>query len=66
MSQYLPYYKASSFLEINRRLKAQEYAEAKKILEKYNLSNGWIQESYGAERFAGVNIKPSSQGVNVK
>ncbi len=59
MSQYLPYYKASSFLEISRRLKAQEYEEAKKILEKYNLSNGWIQESYGCERFAGVNIKPS-------
>ena len=59
MSQYLPYYKASSFLEINRRLKAQEYQEAKKILERYNLSNGWIQESYGLERFAGVNIKPT-------
>jgi putative pyruvate formate lyase activating enzyme len=59
MSQYLPYYQASGFSEINRRLKAQEYEEAKKILEKYNLSNGWIQESYGAERFAGVNIKPS-------
>ncbi len=59
MSQYLPYYKASGFLEISRRLKAEEYKEAKKILEKYNLTNGWIQESYGEERFAGVNIKPN-------
>jgi len=59
MSQYLPYYKASSFIEVSRRLKAPEYAEAKNILEKYNLSNGWIQESYGCERFAGVNIKPN-------
>ncbi|MFH1190617.1 MAG: radical SAM protein [Candidatus Omnitrophota bacterium] len=59
MSQYLPYYQASDFPEINRRLKAREYAQAKKILKKYDLSNGWIQESYGAERFAGVNIKPS-------
>lgn len=59
MSQYLPYYKASDYLEISRRLKAPEYLEAKKILEKYKLFNGWIQESYGAERFAGVNIKPS-------
>ncbi len=59
MSQYLPYYQASGFPEINRRLKAQEYQEAKNILEKYNLSNGWIQESYGQERFAGVNIKPT-------
>jgi len=59
MSQYLPYHLASGYLEINRRLKAEEYEEAKNILKKYNLSNGWIQESYGEERFAGVNIKPS-------
>lgn len=59
MSQYLPYYQASNFVEINRRLKAVEYQEAKNIFKKYNLSNGWIQESYGQERFAGVNIKPS-------
>ena len=56
MSQYLPYYEASGYFEISRRLKAEEYEQAKKILEKYNLSNGWIQESYGEERFAGVNI----------
>ena len=59
MSQYLPYHKASGYPEINRRLKNNEYEEAKKILEKYNLLNGWIQESYGSERFAGVNIKPA-------
>ncbi len=58
MSQYLPYYKASSNSKINRRLKENEYEEAKQILDKYNLHNGWIQESYGQERFAGVNIKP--------
>ncbi len=59
MSQYLPYHKASGFAKVNRRLKAFEYEEAKQILEKYHLLNGWIQESYGAERFAGVNIKPA-------
>ncbi|PIQ90973.1 MAG: radical SAM protein [Candidatus Omnitrophica bacterium CG11_big_fil_rev_8_21_14_0_20_41_12] len=59
MSQYLPYHKASTNSKINRRLKAVEYEEAKQILEKYHLLNGWIQESYGAERFAGVNIKPT-------
>lgn len=58
MSQYLPYHLASGYPELNRRLKKEEYAEAKKILEQYNLFNGWIQESYGSERFAGVNIKP--------
>lgn len=59
MSQYLPYHKASGYPKINRRLKASEYEEAKKILERYHLLNGWAQESYGQERFAGVNIKPA-------
>lgn len=59
MSQYLPYHKASAYPKINRRLNASEYEEAKQILERYHLLNGWIQESYGQERFAGVNIKPA-------
>ncbi|MDD5282056.1 MAG: radical SAM protein [Candidatus Omnitrophica bacterium] len=58
MSQYLPYYKASGYPEISRRLKNDEYEEAKRILGRCNLLNGWIQESYGSERFAGVNIRP--------
>jgi putative pyruvate formate lyase activating enzyme len=57
MSQYLPYHKAAEFQEINRRLKLKEYEEAKEIMEKYGLSRGWVQESFGSERFAGVNIK---------
>ncbi|MDD5692710.1 MAG: radical SAM protein [Candidatus Omnitrophica bacterium] len=59
MNQYLPYHKASGYPEISRRLKKEEYEEAKKILERYDLLNGWVQESYGSERFAGVNIKPA-------
>ena len=59
MSQYLPYYRASEFKEISRRLKNQEYQEAKDILQKYGLTNGWVQDSFGQERFAGVNIKQS-------
>jgi len=59
MSQYMPYYKASSFKEIARRLTEDEYEEAKQLMEKWGLHNGWIQESYGLERFAGVHIKPS-------
>lgn len=58
MSQYLPYYRASEFKDVSRRLTFQEYEEAKKIMKKYGLHNGWIQESYGSERFAGVHIKP--------
>ncbi|MDO8662703.1 MAG: radical SAM protein [Candidatus Omnitrophota bacterium] len=57
MSQYLPYHRAAEFKEINRRLKLKEYKEAREIMEKYGLGKGWIQESYGLERFAGVNIK---------
>ena len=57
MSQYLPYHKAGEFKEISRRLTHKEYDDAKKIMEKYGLHGGWIQESFGLERFAGVNIK---------
>jgi len=59
MSQYLPYYKASEYKEISRRLLHEEYAQAIETMHGCGLYNGWIQESYGSERFAGVNIKPS-------
>ncbi len=58
MSQYRPCYQANKFKEISRRLRAEEYEEAKEAMQKYGLSNGWIQESGGLERFAGTNIKP--------
>lgn len=57
MSQYLPYYKAEREEQINRRLKLEEYEEAKRIMKKFGLFCGWIQDSFGLERFAGVNIK---------
>jgi putative pyruvate formate lyase activating enzyme len=59
MSQYLPYHKACQFKDISRRLNYTEYENAKMIMQKYGLHNGWVQESYGLERFAGVNIKPA-------
>jgi len=58
MSQYRPCYQANKFKEISRPLTAEEYEEAKEAMQKYGLSNGWIQESGGLERFAGTNIKP--------
>lgn len=58
MSQYLPYHLARNFPEINRRITAEEYHGAQEIMEKYGLHHGWVQESYGQERFAGVHIKP--------
>jgi len=64
MSQYLPYYRAAEFPDISRRLNSEEYAEAKRIMRNYGLDNGWTQESYGLERFAGVNIKPTLKKKN--
>lgn len=57
MSQYLPYYKAKKDGIICRRLKLSEYELAQEIMERYGLHKGWVQDSFGLERFAGVNIK---------
>lgn len=57
MSQYFPCYKASQFKEISRRITYREYEDAKMIMHKCGLYSGWTQESYGLERFAGINIK---------
>ncbi|MBL7196896.1 MAG: radical SAM protein [Candidatus Omnitrophica bacterium] len=57
MSQYHPYYQAYKYPEISRRITKEEYQQALDCLSKYGLENGWIQDSFGLERFAGVNIK---------
>jgi len=44
MSQYFPAYKAKEFKELSRRTTADEYKEACRIMEKYGLENGWVQE----------------------
>lgn len=59
MSQYHPYYKSYKYQEISRRITQEEYQEAIDCLNKYGLKNGWVQDSCGLERFAGVNIKKS-------
>lgn len=59
MSQYFPCFKSNEFPEISRRITYEEYEKAKQAMQRYGLCNGWIQESYGLERFAGVNIKPN-------
>jgi len=58
MSQYHPCYKAGDFLELSRRLTLNEYKQAKAMMEKYGLYNGWVQDSGGLDRFLGTNIKP--------
>ncbi|MFC1709435.1 radical SAM protein [Candidatus Omnitrophota bacterium] len=57
MSQYHPYYQAYKHPEINRCISKEEYQVALDCLTKYGMENGWIQDSHGLERFAGVNIK---------
>jgi len=59
MSQYFPCYQATQSPEIFRRISYEEYAKAQAAMHKYGLYNGWIQESRGLDRFAGINIKPS-------
>lgn len=44
MSQYYPTNRASKHILINRTINRQEYLRAIELLEKYNLTNGWIQE----------------------
>ncbi len=58
MSQYHPYHKAAGCKPINRRISREEYENARAIMEKYGLHNGWTQESGGLEQLAGIHIKP--------
>lgn len=44
MSQYFPAYKATESKELSRRITVKEYEEARRIMEKYGLENGWVQE----------------------
>ena len=44
MSQYFPAYKANEFRELGRRITADEYDDAYRIMQRYGLENGWVQE----------------------
>ncbi len=46
MSQYFPTYKAFDDPVVNRRITREEYEEAVRLLHKYGLENGYIQEMY--------------------
>lgn len=59
MSQYFPCYKTCEFPLINRRISYEEYEIATDTMKKLGLTCGWIQESGGLSRFAGLNIKPN-------
>jgi len=59
MSQYFPCYKAEGISQLSRRITLEEYKNAQESMHRYGLSNGWIQESGGLDRFQGTNIKQS-------
>lgn len=44
MSQYFPAYKAPETKGIDRRITRSEYRQAREIVEKYGLTEGWMQE----------------------
>lgn len=44
MSQYFPAHKAPGMSVINRRITQEEYREAKRIVNRCGLKEGWIQE----------------------
>ncbi len=44
MSQYFPAHRAPGMDSIHRRIHASEYASAKKLLKKYGLTHGWVQD----------------------
>ena len=45
MAQYFPAYKAMEYKELSRRITHDEYEDARSIMEKYGLENGWMQEN---------------------
>lgn len=57
MSQYFPAFQAGAHPPLDRRLSLEEYEAALALLKKYGLDNGWVQESGGLQRFAGIHIK---------
>lgn len=44
MAQFFPAYLSSDYPELSRRINRQEYRQALNSLNRFDLSNGWIQE----------------------
>ncbi|MDP3581774.1 MAG: radical SAM protein, partial [Ignavibacteria bacterium] len=44
MSQYFPTNKANQHILLNRKIRNSEYEKVISLVEKYKLTNGWIQE----------------------
>jgi putative pyruvate formate lyase activating enzyme len=57
MSQYFPAFEADKTPPLDRSITLEEYEHAVQLLKKYGLENGWVQESGGLKRLAGIHIK---------
>lgn len=59
LSQYFPAFKAADYKSINRYISEIEYKRASELLEKYNFTNGWVQEYQDSvdKNFAGPYIR---------
>jgi len=44
MAQYFPAHRAGEYPELERKITGNEYQQAMSLLEKYGLSNGWVQD----------------------
>ncbi|HWR73953.1 MAG TPA: radical SAM protein, partial [Nitrospirota bacterium] len=47
MSQYFPAYRSAEHGEINRKITSKEYEDARRIMERSGLENGWVQKQEG-------------------
>ncbi len=45
MSQYYPSYRTEEFSKLNRRITNEEWETVLSLLDKYNLHNGWTQDT---------------------
>lgn len=62
MFQYQPYFKASLYPEINRRVDEDEYERVMDFMEELELE-GWVQDMSPEENMAGVHFRPSLEGL---
>jgi len=59
MAQYQPYFKASKYQPLDRKITTAEYRAIKNYIEEVNIERGWLQEFNSQHRLAGVYFKPS-------
>lgn len=62
MFQYQPYFKASQYPEIDRRVDEGEYERVIGFLDELDLE-GWAQDLSPEENMAGVHFRPSLEGL---